>query len=170
MPSWRFKGSVSGAEAPDLPPSAWAMSEGGDYSVIDAALERRGQPRQGLQPLPPPGFEFGLAGSAAGMAHVDLAVGSGEAEGEPFLRLAAMIARPALARDLGWDVVGIPVGRLGEERGRGDVCLLEELALCGVEGRLARIYAALRHLPFHRRPRRFRARRRDNQRKPTPVH
>jgi hypothetical protein len=49
------------------------------------------------------------------MRDIDLAVFAGEAEGEPFLRLAAIFARPALAGDFVGNVVGEPFRRLGEE-------------------------------------------------------
>src|SRR5690606_6780977 len=91
------------------------MTEGGDDVLVDAALERHDQIGQRLHPLPAPGVELGLV-AAGRRVDGDLALVALEAEGEPFLRLAAI---PALERDadqMRRQVVVDPVRRFGQQR------------------------------------------------------
>ena len=81
------------------------------------------------------------------MRDVDLALVAGEAQREPFLRLAAIFALPGLADDLARDVVGQPIVDLAELLDRADVGLLVELAQRRRLWILALVDAALRHLP-----------------------
>src|SRR5262245_50432873 len=116
------------------------------HPLIDLAFERNDQRRQLFQLLPPPGGELGLVATSR-MRDVDLAVVTGEAHREPFLRLAAIPALPGLTHDLARDVIVEPVRDLAELLDRADIGLLVELAQRSRPGVLARIDAALRHLP-----------------------
>src|SRR6185312_1101912 len=86
-----------------------------------------------------------------GMRDVDLAVLAGEAQRVPLLALAAILAVPGLAGDLGRDVVAEPLLAAAELLDRADIGLLIELALGCRPGLLAGIDAALRHLPYMHR-------------------
>src|SRR3954466_4437500 len=68
-----------------------------DHALIDRPLERHDQRRQVLHRLPAPADEFGLVRAAAGPLDLDLGIGSGEAQCEPFLALAAIAALPGAA-------------------------------------------------------------------------
>src|SRR5581483_3922221 len=70
------------------------VAEGGDDFAIDGALEGDDQFGKALQSFPAPLGEFRLEPALAGMEDVDFAVLAGEAEGEPFLLLAAISAAP----------------------------------------------------------------------------
>src|SRR5262245_24220900 len=84
------------------------------------------------------------------MRDVDLALIAGEAHGEPFLRLPAILSLPSLPHDVTRDVIGEPILALAELLDRADVGLLVELAQSRRPRVLARIDAALWHLPFVR--------------------
>src|SRR5581483_4347564 len=97
--------------------------------------------------LPAPAHEFRLVTAATGICDIDLVVLAGEADGEPFLALAAITALPGSAGDRARDVVDQPFGELAELLHRADAGLLVKLALGRCPGVLAGIDAALRHLP-----------------------
>src|ERR1700683_2941873 len=85
--------------------------------------------------------------SAGGMLDVDLAVVAGETQRVPLLLLAAVLAVPGLPRDLARNIVDQPFGDLAEALHRGDVGFLSEFAQRRRPRVLARVDAALRHLP-----------------------
>ena len=85
--------------------------------------------------------------AAGRVHHVDLAVLAGEAQGVPFLRLAAIAPAPCLGGDIRRQVVGEPAARFRKQLDRPDAGLLGKLAQRGLERILAGVEAALRHLP-----------------------
>src|SRR5262245_47776693 len=85
------------------------------------------------------------------MRDIDLAVVARKAHREPFLFLFAIPALSSLNHDLAGDVVAEPVRAFGELLDRADIGLLVELAQRSRPRVLARIDAALRHLPGMRR-------------------
>ncbi len=70
-----------------------------------------------------------------------------EPEQKPSLRLPAIASAETAARALR-QVVGEPLRRLGDERGRAHVGFLIEFAAGGGGRIFALVDAALRHLPF----------------------
>src|SRR5579883_2312819 len=116
---------------------------------VHIAPERHDQIRDAVEALPAPGIELGRLAVALG-AWIDLAVIPGEAQREPFLALAAEMAEPVRRAEIGWEVVREPVG-LGEIAGVCHASLLPQFACGGGAKVLARIHAALRHLPFEAR-------------------
>src|SRR3954470_2280313 len=120
------------------------------HLFVDRALERHDQVGEVPQRLPPPLHEFRLV-APGGMRDVDLAVLAGEAQRVPLLALAAILAVPGLAGDLGRDVVAEPLLAAAELLDRTDVGLLIEFALGCRPGLLAGVDAALRHLPHMNR-------------------
>src|SRR6185312_8429335 len=83
----------------------------------------------------------------ARMRDVDLALRAGEADGEPFLRLAAIAAVPGLADQVARNVVAEPFGNFAETFDRADICFFVQLAQRRRPRLFAVIDAALRHLP-----------------------
>src|SRR5262245_46016369 len=81
------------------------------------------------------------------MLDVDLLVLPGEAQREPFLRLATIFSIPRLAHDLARDVVGEPLVDRAKMLDRPDVGLLAQFAQSAFIGVLAPVDAALWHLP-----------------------
>src|SRR5437868_4319086 len=78
---------------------------------------------------------------------IDIRIIPGEAHGEPFLLLAAIAPTPYSTGQFEWQIVLEPTLALGEEFRLVGADLLPQLAQRGLEGCLARIYSALRHLP-----------------------
>ena len=78
---------------------------------------------------------------------IDVGVGAGEAGQEPFLGLALKPPAPQHGDELRRQVVVQPAARLGDDLGLVGADLLAQLAQCRHGRRLARIDAALRHLP-----------------------
>src|SRR5262245_24410276 len=78
------------------------------HPLIGLALERHNQVGKVFHRLPAPFDEFRIV-AAARMCHVDLAVVAGEAQREPFLLLATVLAIPGLANDLARNVVAQPL-------------------------------------------------------------
>src|SRR5215475_6366326 len=99
-----------------------------DHALIDRALERDDQLGKVFHRLPAPVHEFSLV-TAAGARDIDLVVLAGEADGEPFLALAAIAALPGAPRHGARDVVDQPVGDLAELLHRTHAGLLVKLAL-----------------------------------------
>src|SRR5262247_488653 len=90
--------------------------------LINLTLERDDQRRQALQAFPAPVRELRLVTARA--IDIDLALVTGEAHREPFLRLSAIPALPGLAYDIAWNVVAEPVRDLGKLLDRADIGLL----------------------------------------------
>src|SRR5207253_593750 len=99
-----------------------------------------------LHRLPAPIGEFRLV-AAGGVGDVDLVLIADEAHRVPFLPLPAIFALPGLPDDLARDVVGEPLLDLAELLDRADIGFLVKLAQRRGPSILARIDAALRHLP-----------------------
>src|ERR1043166_4557933 len=117
-----------------------------DHPLVGLALERHDQVGKILHRLPAPRDEFRLV-AARGVLNVDLAVVSGEAQREPFLRLAAIFSLPRPAEELARDVVTEPVVDRRQMLDRADVGLLVQLAQPARVWVFAGIEPALRHLP-----------------------
>ena len=79
--------------------------EGRDDPLVDRPLEWDDQVRKFGELRPAPSVEFRLVSAAAGPEHVDQVLAADEAVGEPFLRLAPVLALPRLAdeRSLVWN-------------------------------------------------------------------
>src|SRR6516225_11883993 len=116
------------------------------YTFVDGTLERYDQLREILHRLPAPVDKLGLV-SASGACDIDLGILAGEAQGEPFLPLAAVAPLPGTPGDGARNVVDQPLGDLAELFHGADVGFLIEFALGGLPGILAGINTALRHLP-----------------------
>src|SRR5499426_2751246 len=117
-----------------------------DHAFVGLALERHDQAGNIFHRLPAPFDELRLV-AAGRVLDVDLAVLAGEAQGKPFLRLAAIFAVPGLADDLPRDVVGEPLVDRRQMLDRADVGLLAQFAQRAAVRVLARVDPALRHLP-----------------------
>src|SRR5215831_13902976 len=85
--SWTFSGSRMVASF--LGRWLRQVAELGHQVGVERAFERHDQVRQRRQGRPFPGAELGII-----RGDVDLGVGAGKAEGEPFLLLAAEAAAP----------------------------------------------------------------------------
>src|SRR5207248_1107921 len=85
--------------------------------------------------------------ATAGVLHIDFRVLAGEAERKPFLPLAAIASLPGSPSHRARDIIGQPIADLGELLDRADAGLLIKLAFGRFPGVLARIDAALWHLP-----------------------
>src|SRR5690606_23537798 len=97
--------------------------------------------------LPAPADELGRMRTAARLQHIDLAVLAGEAEGEPALALAAILALEGDAEVGVGQVIVDPARRLGDQLHRPDRGFLIEFADGGIERHLALVDATLWHLP-----------------------
>src|SRR5690606_8601668 len=91
------------------------VAEGLDDLFIGGALEGHDEGRSAAELFPAPGIEFRLESPPAGAIDIELAVGTGKAEGKPALALAAIFATPGPAQDVIRQVIVNPFGRLGEE-------------------------------------------------------
>src|SRR6185369_761480 len=101
--------------------------EFGDQIVVELALEGHDQARQLLQIGPPPGREFGMLGR-----DVDVAVGTEEAEGEPFLALSPEPAFPELRHQFRRQVIAQPIAAFADEARAVGADLLAHLAPGGL--------------------------------------
>ena len=81
------------------------------------------------------------------MVDVDLALLAIEAEGEPALALAAILALPHIADEMRRQLIRQPAAALGDDAPFGRTDLLEEFAPGRGARPLACVDAALRHLP-----------------------
>ena len=119
--------------------------EGGNHRFIGLALERHDQAGQRFQADPLAGGEFRLM-----RRQVDVAILAGEAHGEPFLALAAILAVKRHAHQMLGQIIGHPVVHLGDDFGLVGADFFLQLAQRRLSGCLALVDAALRHLPaFH---------------------
>src|SRR5690242_10422024 len=91
---------------------------------------------------PAPGTEFLVMGG-----DVDVGIAAGEGEGEPLLHLALPASFPVPRMHCLRHVVGHPVAALAQQQRLGRADLLTKLAARRLDGRLALVDAALRHLP-----------------------
>src|SRR5882672_2451675 len=82
-----------------------------------------------------------------GGVDVDVGVAADEGEREPFLRLATPASLPQPPRIAFWQVVSEPAAAFTQQQGLGGADFLLELAVGRLDRRLARVDAALRHLP-----------------------
>ena len=82
---------------------------------IDLALERHDEVGQFGHRLPRPSVELGVM-AARRRVDGDLALFTLEAEAEPFLRLATILALEGEADEMRRQVVGEPARRLGQQR------------------------------------------------------
>src|SRR3569833_454795 len=98
------------------------------HLLIRLALERHDEVGQVAHLDPAPVDELRRMMAAAGGGDVDLAVLADEAQREPLLLLALVLAAPGLADDLARNVVGEPARHLAKLLDRLDIGLLEELA------------------------------------------
>lgn len=122
------------------------MAELADHALIDRALERHDQVGNVLQRLPPPRSELSLDG-AIGMQDIDFALGTGEAQREPFLRLAAKPAFPGLTGDLARYVVFEPFRDLADAFHGANIGFFAKFPQRGGPRLFAVVDATLRKLP-----------------------
>ena len=90
-----------------------------------------------------PGVEFGVGVEV----QADVGVVAGEAQGEPALALAAVLAAQGDAKQFGGEVVGEPVRVLADDVGRASADFLGQLAQDGGARVLGFVDAALGQLP-----------------------
>src|SRR5579859_861390 len=116
---------------------------------INLAAERHDKVGDAVEALPSPGIELsGLV--VARRQRIDLRLVAGKAQRKPFLPLPTELCEPMRRTIIGREFVNEPIG-LAEIFGAPDARLLPQLAQRRGAQILARIDAALRHLPFETR-------------------
>src|SRR5262249_18456837 len=107
-------------------------TELGNQLRIKLAFERYDQLRQRRHRRPLPGAELGM-----GAVDRDVAVGAGEAEGDPLLLLPPIAALPQPRHQVGRQVIAIPAAALRQQGRRPRADLFLHLAPGGGLRRLA---------------------------------
>ena len=115
---------------------------GGDHFGVGVALERHNQVRQGFDGKPFPFRKFRLR-----RRDIDVGIGAGETQRDPFLALAAITAVQRDAEQVLRQVVGQPLVHLAQKFGLVGAGLFLQFAKACFAGRFAIVDSALRHLP-----------------------